>query len=75
MVVHNFQESEGQTHEERSKRDEERFMSMAGLASGLNHGLNQLKLNELMPLAGINSILPGLNWFKLVKTTGWHKSI
>ena len=42
---------------------------------GLNHGLNRLKLNALMPLAGINSILPGLNRFKLVKTTGWHKSI
>ena len=38
-------------------------------------GLNQLKLDEFMPLAGINSILPGLNRFKLVKTTGWHKSI
>ena len=31
---------------------------------GLNHGLNRLKLNEFMPLAGINSILPGLNRFK-----------
>ena len=28
-----------------------------------------------MPLAGINSILPGLNRFKPVKTTGRHKSI
>ena len=42
---------------------------------GLNHGLNRLKSKECMPLAGINSILPGLNWFKPVKTTGWHKSI
>ena len=31
---------------------------------GLNHGLNRLKLNEFMPLAGINSILPGLNRLK-----------
>ena len=42
---------------------------------GLNHGLNRLKLNEFMPLAGIDSILPGLNRFKPVKTTGWQKSI
>ena len=31
---------------------------------GLNHGLNRLKLNEFMSLAGINSILPGLNRLK-----------
>ena len=37
-------------------------------------GLNRLKLNEFMPLAVINSILPGLNRFKPVKTTCWHKS-
>ena len=37
---------------------------------GLNHGLNRLKLHKFMPLAGINSILPNLNRFKLVKTTG-----
>ena len=46
-----------------------------GLATGLNHGLNRLKFNVFMPLAGINSFLPGLNRFKPVKTTGWHKSI
>ena len=42
---------------------------------GLNHGLNRLKFNAFMPLAGINSNLPGLNRFKPVKTTGWHKLI
>ena len=42
---------------------------------GLNHGLNRLKFNKFMPLAGINSVLPGLNWFKPVNTTGWNKSI
>ena len=31
---------------------------------GLNHGLNRPKLNEFMPLAGLNSILPGLNRLK-----------
>ena len=36
---------------------------------GLNH------LTACVLLAGINSILPGLNRFKPVKTTGWHKSI
>ena len=37
---------------------------------GLNHGLNRLEFNAFMPLAGINSNLPGLNRFKPVKTTG-----
>ena len=50
-------------------------VSRVGKWFGLNHGLNQLKLNAFVPLAGINSILPGLNRFKPVKTTGWHKSI
>ena len=31
----------------------------------LNHGLNWLKLNAFMPLAGINSVLPSLNQLKL----------
>ena len=34
------------------------------LLQGWQPGLNRLKLNSFMPLAGINSVLPGLNRLK-----------